>query len=133
MANPKNEVKVWNVFENGDWRVKCPVGEPDFDRRWTHRILKLESVKLSEPRSKLANRQPDMVRPKVAGREMPPRKRAKGITINEDVAGSRVKITKRPTTVGKGKGKGKAPSPASPEASFDSDGIYATHLPTSES
>uniref|UniRef100_M1AV51 Uncharacterized protein n=1 Tax=Solanum tuberosum TaxID=4113 RepID=M1AV51_SOLTU len=74
-----------------------------------------------------------MARPKVVGRDMPPRKRAKGITINEDVVASREKATKLLTTCGKGKGKGKAPAPASPEVSPDSDIIYATHLTTSES
>uniref|UniRef100_M1DWY9 Uncharacterized protein n=1 Tax=Solanum tuberosum TaxID=4113 RepID=M1DWY9_SOLTU len=43
---------------SADWRAKIPVGEPDLDRRWTQGILGFESVKLGEPKSRLAIRRP---------------------------------------------------------------------------
>uniref|UniRef100_M1DYU5 Uncharacterized protein n=1 Tax=Solanum tuberosum TaxID=4113 RepID=M1DYU5_SOLTU len=100
-------LKCGMYLKSGDWRSKYPlaeeVGEPDLDLRWTHGILKLESVKIGEPMSKLVNRRQDMARPKVADRDISPSKRAKGIKINEDAATSKAKATKLPTTGGKGK------------------------------
>uniref|UniRef100_M1DA40 Putative plant transposon protein domain-containing protein n=1 Tax=Solanum tuberosum TaxID=4113 RepID=M1DA40_SOLTU len=74
-----------------------------------------------------------MDRPKVAGRNMPPRQRANGIIINENATATKAKATKLPTTGGKGKGKGKAHAPTSSEVSSNSERVYATHLTTSES
>ncbi|WMV29466.1 hypothetical protein MTR67_022851 [Solanum verrucosum] len=75
-----------------------------------------------------------MAIPKVPAINQPPRKRARGIVINEGAALSRSTQVKLPPTVGKNTSKGKGhvePSPA--ETSFDSMGIYVTHLTTSES
>lgn len=73
----------------------------------------------------------DMEKPKIAGRNMLPGKKAKGITLNQDATTSRANTTKLPTTGGKGKVKRKAPT--SLEVNSDTDNIYATHLTTCES
>uniref|UniRef100_M1DFI7 Uncharacterized protein n=1 Tax=Solanum tuberosum TaxID=4113 RepID=M1DFI7_SOLTU len=48
--------KFGMFLKSGDWRAKCPVGEPDLDQRWTQEIIRLESVKLDGPMNKLASR-----------------------------------------------------------------------------
>ncbi|WMV07815.1 hypothetical protein MTR67_001200, partial [Solanum verrucosum] len=73
-----------------------------------------------------------MGRSKVAGRDIPPRKWVRGITINEEAAASRVKAPKLPPKGGKGKGKG--PVELTPtEESSNSEGVHSTHLITSGS
>uniref|UniRef100_M1DA30 Integrase core domain containing protein n=1 Tax=Solanum tuberosum TaxID=4113 RepID=M1DA30_SOLTU len=66
----------------------------------------------------LANQRGEMARPKVSGRDMPPRKRVRVIVINDDATASKAKASKLPSKGGKGKGKGKAPVVESPEASI---------------
>ncbi|KAG5631508.1 hypothetical protein H5410_003225, partial [Solanum commersonii] len=46
---------------------------------------------------------PLMARPKVAGRDMPPRKKAHRVLINKEAVASKENVTKLPPKVGKGK------------------------------
>ncbi|WMV46382.1 hypothetical protein MTR67_039767 [Solanum verrucosum] len=73
-----------------------------------------------------------MARPKVPGRNQPPRKRAHGIVINEEADASRALAAKLAPKGGKGKGK--EPVDLTPiEGSSNSEGVYATYLTTSDS
>uniref|UniRef100_M1DF70 Uncharacterized protein n=1 Tax=Solanum tuberosum TaxID=4113 RepID=M1DF70_SOLTU len=100
--------KCGKCLKSADWRSK--VQSAKRRRGWR---AKVQSEKCRR----------DMARSKVAGRNMPPRGKAKGITLNENADVS--------TTGGKGKGKGKVP--VSPKSSSDSDDIYDANLTTSES
>uniref|UniRef100_M1DP98 Integrase core domain containing protein n=1 Tax=Solanum tuberosum TaxID=4113 RepID=M1DP98_SOLTU len=73
-----------------------------------------------------------MARPKVHRRNQPPRKRVRGIVINEGAKPTRTTQANLPPKGGKGKGK-KPVVPTPAEQSSDSMGIYATHLTTSVS
>uniref|UniRef100_M1DH57 Integrase core domain containing protein n=1 Tax=Solanum tuberosum TaxID=4113 RepID=M1DH57_SOLTU len=128
--------KCGMCLKSAGWRAKSPVGHSpnsSASPNWTHKNHRSESVKLGGTMDETVIRRTDMARPKVAGRDMPPNKRGKGFTINEDAIASKAKATKIPTTGRKGKGKEKAPAPDSSEVSSDSEGLYATHLTTSES
>uniref|UniRef100_M1DTG7 Uncharacterized protein n=1 Tax=Solanum tuberosum TaxID=4113 RepID=M1DTG7_SOLTU len=73
-----------------------------------------------------------MARPKVTGWNRPPQKRARGIVINKEAAAARAMVSKPPPERGKDKVKGPV-QPTLMEESFDSEGVYATHLTSSES
>uniref|UniRef100_M1DFI5 Uncharacterized protein n=1 Tax=Solanum tuberosum TaxID=4113 RepID=M1DFI5_SOLTU len=73
------------------------VDKPDLNSCWTHRNHTWESVKIGGPMDEPATRRTDMARPKEQGRDISPRKRAKGIPINEGVVPSKAKATKLST------------------------------------
>ncbi|WMV49828.1 hypothetical protein MTR67_043213 [Solanum verrucosum] len=68
-----------------------------------------------------------MTRPKVPGRNQPPRKQARGIVINEDAVPARATQARFPPTGGKGTRKGKGP--AEPTLAKTSSDKYGKLVP----
>ncbi|WMV13732.1 hypothetical protein MTR67_007117 [Solanum verrucosum] len=71
-----------------------------------------------------------MARANVPAKNQPPRKRARGTVLNEEVAASWALATNLLPKVGKDNGKRSVKSKHT-EGSSNSDGVYATHLTTS--
>uniref|UniRef100_M1DAG9 Putative plant transposon protein domain-containing protein n=1 Tax=Solanum tuberosum TaxID=4113 RepID=M1DAG9_SOLTU len=82
---------VWTPKSTGGPVKLGEVGYHSVNRRVVRRG---QLIPANGPQTERFLKTQDMARPKVTGRDVPPHKRAKGITIDEDATASKVKATK---------------------------------------